>query len=85
MVWPTIGMTPLLIAIISIVVGGMNSLRGAIVGGFFMGSLHIVMQSFLPANLLAFLDAFIFGVVILVLVFRPEGIVRGRFQTERIG
>lgn len=85
MVWPTIGMTPLLIAIISIVVGGMNSLRGAIVGGFFMGSLHIVMQTFLPANLLAFLDAFIFGVVILVLVFRPEGIVRGRFQTERIG
>lgn len=85
MIWPTIGMTPLLIAIIAIVVGGMNSLKGAIVGGFFMGSLHIVMQTFLPQNLLAFLDAFIFGVVILVLVFRPEGIVRGRFQTERIG
>src|SRR5699024_11293178 len=36
MVWPSVGMTPLLIAIIAIVVGGMNSLKGAIVGGFFM-------------------------------------------------
>ncbi|HEY4576435.1 MAG TPA: branched-chain amino acid ABC transporter permease [Yaniella sp.] len=85
MVWPTIGMTPLLIAIIAIVVGGMNSLKGAIVGGFFMGGLHIIMQTFLPQNLLAFMDAFIFGVVILVLVFRPEGIVKARLQTERIG
>lgn len=85
MVWPSIGMTPLLIAIIAIVVGGMNSLKGAIVGGFFMGTLHIVLQTYLPQNLLEFLDAFIFAAVILVLVFRPEGIVKGRFQTERVG
>lgn len=82
---PTIGMAPLLIAIIAIVVGGMNSLQGAIVGGFFMGALHVAMQTFLPQDLLAFRDAFIFGVVILVLVFRPEGIIKGRFQTERVG
>ena len=82
---PTIGMAPLLIAIIAIVVGGMNSLKGAIVGGFFMGGLHVVLQSLLPQGLLAFRDAIIFGIVILVLVFRPEGLVKGRFATERIG
>lgn len=82
---PTTGMAPLLIAIIAIVVGGMNSLTGAIVGGFFMGGLHIVLQTLLPQNLLAFRDAIIFGIVILVLLFRPEGLVKGRFATERIG
>jgi branched-chain amino acid transport system permease protein len=82
---PTIGMAPLLIALIAIVVGGMNSLSGAIVGGFFLGALTIALQLLLPQEMLAFRDAVIFAVVILVLVFRPQGIVKGRFATERIG
>lgn len=82
---PTVGMAPLLIALIAIVVGGMNSLNGAIVGGFFMGALTIALQLVLPQNLLAFRDAVIFAVVILVLVVRPEGLIKGRFTTERIG
>ncbi|MEO7349418.1 MAG: branched-chain amino acid ABC transporter permease [Terrimesophilobacter sp.] len=82
---PTIGMAPLLIALIAIVVGGMNSLSGAIVGGFFLGTLTIALQLLLPQEMLAFRDAVIFAVVILVLVFRPQGIVKGRFATERIG
>ncbi len=82
---PTIGMAPLLIALIAIVVGGMNSLSGAIVGGFFLGTLTIALQLLLPQEMLAFRDAVIFAAVILVLVFRPQGIVKGRFATERIG
>lgn len=82
---PTIGMAPLLIALIAIVVGGMNSLSGGIVGGFFLGALTIALQLLLPQEMLAFRDAVIFAVVILVLVFRPAGIVKGRFATERIG
>lgn len=82
---PTVGMAPLLIALIAIVVGGMNSLNGAIVGGFFMGALTIALQLLLPQDLLAFRDAVIFAVVILVLVVRPQGFVKGRFATERIG
>ncbi len=82
---PTIGMAPLLIALIAIVVGGMNSLSGAIVGGFFLGTLTIALQLLLPQEMLAFRDAVIFAIVILVLVFRPQGIVKGRFATERIG
>jgi branched-chain amino acid transport system permease protein len=82
---PTIGMTPLLIALIAIVVGGMNSLNGAIVGGFFLGAITVGLQLVLPQDALAFRDAFIFAIVILVLVFRPQGIIKGRFATERIG
>lgn len=84
-VTPTIGAAPLLVALIAIVVGGMNSLSGAVVGGFFLGTLTIALQLLLPQNLLSFRDAVIFGIVILVLVFRPQGIVKGRFATERIG
>ena len=82
---PTVCMAPLLIALIAIVVGGMNSLNGAIVGGFFMGALTIALQLLLPQDLLAFRDAVIFAIVILVLVVRPQGFVKGRFATERIG
>lgn len=82
---PTIGLTPLLIALIAIVVGGMNSLAGAIVGGYFLGVLTVGLQLVLPQEVLAFRDALIFTVVILVLVFRPQGIIKGRFATERIG
>lgn len=84
-VTPTIGAAPLLVALIAIVVGGMNSPMGAVVGGLFLGTLTIALQLFLPQDLLAFRDAVIFGIVILVLVFRPQGIIKGRFATERIG
>ncbi|HLS25730.1 MAG TPA: branched-chain amino acid ABC transporter permease [Beutenbergiaceae bacterium] len=82
---PTVGMAPLLVALIAIVVGGMSSLSGAIAGGFFMGALTIALQLILPQDLLAFRDAVIFAVVILVLVVRPQGLIKGRFATERIG
>lgn len=82
---PTIGLAPLLVALIAIVVGGMNGLSGAIVGGFFMGAVTIALQLLLPQSLLVFRDAFIFFIVILILVFRPQGIIKGRFATERVG
>ncbi len=82
---PSIGLAPLLVALIAIVVGGMNSLSGAIAGGFFMGVVTIALQLLLPQSMLVFRDAFIFLMVILILVFRPEGIIKGRFATERVG
>lgn len=84
-VTPTIGMTPLLIALIAVVVGGMNSLVGAIVGGYALGALTVGLQLGLPQSVLAFRDAVVFGVVILILVVRPQGLVKGRYVAERVG
>jgi branched-chain amino acid transport system permease protein len=84
-VTPTIGLTPLLIALIAVVVGGMNGLSGAIVGGYLLGALTVGMQLMLPQDVLAFRDAFIFAIVILILVLRPQGIVKGRYSAERVG
>jgi branched-chain amino acid transport system permease protein len=84
-VTPTVGLTPLLIALIAVVVGGMNGLTGSIVGGYLLGALTVGLQLLLPQNVLVFRDAFIFAVVVLVLVFRPQGLVRGRYSAERVG
>jgi branched-chain amino acid transport system permease protein len=84
-VTPTVGLTPLLIALIAVVVGGMNGLAGSIVGGYLLGALTVGLQLLLPQDVLAFRDAFIFAVVILVLVFRPQGLVKGRYSAERVG
>jgi len=77
-VTPGIGLTPLLVAFVSTVIGGMRSLPGAVVGGYVLAFITIFFNNFLPANLLEFREAFIFTMVIAILLFRPEGLVRGR-------
>ena len=82
---PTVGLQPLLIALIATVIGGMSGLAGAIVGGYLLGFVTVGMSTVLQPGLLDYRDAFIFLLVIVVLLFRPEGLVRGRYQTRRVG
>jgi branched-chain amino acid transport system permease protein len=82
---PTVGLQPLLIALIATVIGGMSGLAGAIVGGYLLGFVTVGMSTVLPPGLLDYRDAFIFLLVIVVLLFRPEGLVRPRYQTRRVG
>ena len=77
-VTPGIGLTPLLVAFVSTVVGGMRSLSGAVVGGYVLAFITVFFNTFLPLDLLEFREAFIFTLVILILLFRPEGLVRSR-------
>ena len=81
---PTIGAGPLLIALIATVIGGMQGLSGAIVGGYLLGALTVGMQLVLPQGLLDYRDAFTFGIVILVLLVRPQGLIAGR-SSVRVG
>lgn len=81
---PTIGAGPLLIALIATVIGGMQGLSGAIVGGYLLGALTVGMQLALPQGLLDYRDAFTFGIVILVLLVRPQGLIAGR-SSVRVG
>jgi branched-chain amino acid transport system permease protein len=79
---PTIGLEPVLIAFIASVVGGMSSLKGAVVGGYVLGFLTMGLQTWLPQDINAYRDAVMFGIVILVLLVRPEGIVRPAYSRE---
>jgi branched-chain amino acid transport system permease protein len=84
-VTPTIGTAPLLIAFVACVIGGMNSLTGAVVGGYIYGILFSLISLLLPQSLLDYRDAFVFAIVILILLVKPEGLVRGGYMPERIG
>jgi branched-chain amino acid transport system permease protein len=81
---PTIGLTPILIAFIATVIGGMESLTGAVVGGYLLGFLTVGLQLLLPQELLDFRQAFIFGIVILMLLFRPQGLIQANTAREKV-
>ena len=84
-VTPTIGGPPLLVAFVATVIGGMRSLTGAVVGGFVYATIISLLGIFLPPDLQEFREAFMFAIVILVLLIRPQGLIRSRTSVERVG
>lgn len=64
----------MLIAFIATVVGGMGSLSGAVAAGFVLGAVSVALQAALPIEARPFRDAFLYGLVILVLLLRPQGL-----------
>jgi branched-chain amino acid transport system permease protein len=84
-VTPTIGSAPLLIAFVATVIGGMRSLTGAVVGGYVYGLLFSLIGIMLPQSLLDYREAFMFLAVIIILLYRPEGLIRGGSTGERVG
>lgn len=80
----TMGQPVALFAFIATVVGGMGSLGGAVLGGFVIGAIVVMLQAYLPPELRAFRDAFAFACVILVLVVKPSGLLRAKGLVERV-
>ena len=79
------GFNPLIKGFIAAVIGGLGSLSGAVLGGFLLAFLEVFFQIVLPAENTQFSNAIVFGVVILVLLFRPQGILAGRgVRVERV-
>ena len=77
-VTPGIGLEPLIVAFVATVVGGLNSLLGAVIGGYALALMTVGINTFLPQDLVDYRQAFTFGLVILILLFRPEGLIRAR-------
>ncbi len=80
---PGIGLEPLLIAFIATVIGGMRSLQGAVLGGFLLAFIDTGLNYTLPQDLLKFRDAFTFSLVILILLWRPQGLLKGPATGQR--
>ena len=78
------GLQPVLFAFVATVIGGMGSLVGATIGGFVVGAVSVVLQVVLPLELRLNRDAFVFALVILVLLFRPGGLMQGRTPAGRV-
>jgi branched-chain amino acid transport system permease protein len=69
------GLDPLLLSFIVVIIGGLGSLRGAIVAAFMIGISDGMMSVFFSPNLSKILATLL---VALVLVFRPEGLFGGK-------
>jgi branched-chain amino acid transport system permease protein len=79
------GFNPLLKGFVAAVIGGLGSLSGAVFGGFLVAALEVFFQVALPADKTPFSAAIVFGIVVLVLLFRPQGILAGRgVRVERV-
>ena len=72
---PLRGALPVLKAFIAAIIGGLGSLSGAVAGGFLLGCIEVLLQAYLPENLLPYRDAFAILLVIAVLLFRPQGLL----------
>ncbi len=81
-VLPTVGFQPVLIAFIASVVGGLSSIKGAVLGGYILGFLTIGLQTWLPQDVNAYRDAIMFAIVIVMLLVRPEGLIKPAFSRE---
>ncbi len=78
------GVSLMLFGFIATVIGGMGSLVGAVVGGFTVGAVSILLQTFLPSELRPFRDTLVFAFVIIILVVRPQGLMFSRAARERV-
>ena len=58
-----------------LILGGLGSLRGAVAGGFLLGFIEIYLAAFLPPEMQEFRDPIGLSIVVLVLLFRPNGLI----------
>lgn len=59
-----------------------NGITGAMIGGFLLGIVEIMIVAFFP-DLAGYRDAFAYTILILVLLFRPTGIM-GEVEPEKV-
>jgi branched-chain amino acid transport system permease protein len=71
MISPTMGALLGMKAFIIVILGGLGSIPGAIVGGYILGILEAIGGGYLSA---AYKDVYAFGALILILSIRPTGL-----------
>lgn len=77
---PFFMLEPFLKGFAAAILGGLNSLPGAIVGGLILGVAESLAGGFIS---IAFKNTLAFLIIILVLLFRPEGLL-GKEFIERV-
>lgn len=77
---PYMGLIPGLKAFIAAVLGGIGSIPGAMLGGFLLGTAETLTKGFISSKLA---DAVVFGILILILIIKPSGIL-GKNIREKV-
>jgi branched-chain amino acid transport system permease protein len=77
---PLMGLLPGIKAFVAAVLGGIGNIPGAVVGGLLMGVAETLVAGYISSTLR---DAIAFGLLILILLVRPAGIL-GRAVSEKV-
>jgi branched-chain amino acid transport system permease protein len=80
-VFPTVGLNFVLIAFVIVVLGGMGSIEGALLGGICIGIVQSMSSYYIAP---AFGQMFFFILFLLVMIFRPSGLL-GQRGTANLG
>lgn len=78
---PFMGVFPGFKAFIAAVVGGIGSIRGAVLGGLLLGTVEIMAVAFNP-TLSGYRDAFAFILLIVILLFKPTGLMGEKMEDK---
>ena len=79
---PMLGVMPGLKCFVAAVIGGIGNIKGAVLGGFILGLGEILIVAFFP-QLSGYRDAFAFIVLIIILYYKPTGLL-GETTTEKV-
>jgi branched-chain amino acid transport system permease protein len=79
-VFPTMGVMPGLKAFIAAVLGGIGIVPGAMLGGFIIGMVETMTKAYISTT---WADAIDFAILIIVLLFKPTGIL-GKNTREKV-
>jgi len=71
LVYSTMGSMPNLKAFVIIIVGGLGSIPGAVIGGFLLGLIEALGGGYISTN---YKDLFAFGLLVTFLTIRPTGL-----------
>ena len=80
MIKPTLGSLPGIKAFIAAVLGGIGSIPGAVLGAFILGMVEAMTKAYISSQLT---DTIVFAILILMLVFKPAGIL-GKNVKEKV-
>jgi branched-chain amino acid transport system permease protein len=80
---PFMGILPGLKAFIAAVLGGIGNLAGAVLGGLLLGLLEIMIPALFP-DWAGYRDALAFGLLIIILLVRPTGLLGEAREEEKL-
>jgi branched-chain amino acid transport system permease protein len=77
---PFMGVQMGLKGMVVMMLGGTGNVIGAMLGGLILGEIEVLSVAYLSSS---YRDAFAFGILILIILFRPTGLMGSRLQAER--
>jgi branched-chain amino acid transport system permease protein len=82
LVQPSMGVPITIFALVGVVVGGMDRLWSAALGGFVVGLVYGLFSDVMSSTSSVYLPSVVYGLVIVVLLVRPSGLF-GAFRSQQ--